>query len=982
MKSFKNLQPEQVDADTTKKYRSLIIDKLENVEFSPFKNLDNSLSIVSSEKSIGYFVSYDIFNESRSSSLNYRPTSEHIGAYTPRINRSNIQEWSYTISPDSEFLDHSVSHVVNDSKYIETCNTCNGSREVDCSKCSGNGKCTSCSGRGENNCECGNGNCSYCAGRGDVVCNRSFCNGAGTIKEVGGNIKTCPQCKGAGRTRCVNCSGSGKHSKCNGTGKLKCNSCNGSGNCTNCKGKGKVTCYTCQGQGNLIYYLMVTANYTNSNESLQLTSSIESYNPIKINELSSKNEIVKENIENEFNIENLSKYFEIIDINNFLVERKKSFGISNILKERVQIISVPIYTIKYSLNNKEYTSYFIGEQDHYFYLNNPLKDYNEEIEKKINSLISQSDLSNAIALLKEQVSRYESIDDIENRDKSSGQIEELKLNIQKDSMKGAFIAQLLFMLFDVSAIYFMVRVCGRNSESSLIFLWLSIPFILVRIGYYFKYLAPQFAYREIEDEELYKYYNGDEDHDFYVSDIVILKYLRIAGIAGLIILLMMTSGRRGMLSDSIVTSTIIYALFFAASLLTTMMLDLYVNRKLSSGILKLRNKNQRILRSASLNTMVFAGTGIITFLIASFFVDDKEVMYMWGGYDYYHGSSKDGLNSFLIFTYVTLLLGVIGFLFSNGLINKLIGKKNLSSNTSKVVNNESTPINDKASNQLNEKNKDKSTKSKKGLLIVLTISILIGSGAIYWFFVRVPELRTRVMFEEANNEEMYLKNQNASSPIDEKVQVKEIKSIDEVTNGNITATFEYVEMGDYYHLVFKDDKGVEWDFGNGENQLGNFDFGQEQANSELVGKEFVIAWESKKVETIDSRGFDIKTDELSIKNIELAEFSDSKFSIADVIGVYNGLFGKNTLNLTIESIDKETYETKGWSEVKGTKRELTGTFEETENTIHFNLEEPGDDEWDGIFEFTISTENYKELKGGWKSNNGKISRTFTLTKSN
>ena len=62
------------------------------------------------------------------------------------------------------------------------------------------------------------------------------------------------------------------------------------------------------------------------------------------------------------------------------------------------------------------------------------------------------------------------------------------------------------------------------------------------------------------------------------------------------------------------------------------------------------------------------------------------------------------------------------------------------------------------------------------------------------------------------------------------------------TNSTMLATFEYAEFGDFYHLVFKDEAGEEWDFGSGDNNYGGFVFGEEESNPDLVGKKFKIVW--------------------------------------------------------------------------------------------------------------------------------------------
>ncbi|PKP47632.1 MAG: hypothetical protein CVT95_05410 [Bacteroidetes bacterium HGW-Bacteroidetes-12] len=100
-----------------------------------------------------------------------------------------------------------------------------------------------------------------------------------------------------------------------------------------------------------------------------------------------------------------------------------------------------------------------------------------------------------------------------------------------------------------------------------------------------------------------------------------------------------------------------------------------------------------------------------------------------------------------------------------------------------------------------------------------------------------------------------------------KVEKIEPKTV--ATSGEVIATFEYVELGDYYHLIFKDDKGEEWDFGYGQNNYVSYDFGDDQSNPDLVGKKFKIVWENKKVNSYDLKGKDYTMDALCIVEIGL-----------------------------------------------------------------------------------------------------------------
>jgi hypothetical protein len=61
------------------------------------------------------------------------------------------------------------------------------------------------------------------------------------------------------------------------------------------------------------------------------------------------------------------------------------------------------------------------------------------------------------------------------------------------------------------------------------------------------------------------------------------------------------------------------------------------------------------------------------------------------------------------------------------------------------------------------------------------------------------------------------------------------------------ATYLGSEWGDYFYFSFEDASGKYHDFGDGKNELGNLAFGENdnESNSDLVGKEFIITWEWK-----------------------------------------------------------------------------------------------------------------------------------------
>ena len=96
-------------------------------------------------------------------------------------------------------------------------------------------------------------------------------------------------------------------------------------------------------------------------------------------------------------------------------------------------------------------------------------------------------------------------------------------------------------------------------------------------------------------------------------------------------------------------------------------------------------------------------------------------------------------------------------------------------------------------------------------------------------------------------------------------------------------------------------------------------------------------------------------------------------AIENYIGEWKGAFGNTTILLNIEEITEDNAVT-GFNVVKNNRRDLIGIKIDGEE---FELNEPGDDEWDGVFKFHI--EGNKAI-GSWSANNGKSTKQFTLTK--
>ncbi|NQY07326.1 MAG: YARHG domain-containing protein [Flavobacteriaceae bacterium] len=121
-----------------------------------------------------------------------------------------------------------------------------------------------------------------------------------------------------------------------------------------------------------------------------------------------------------------------------------------------------------------------------------------------------------------------------------------------------------------------------------------------------------------------------------------------------------------------------------------------------------------------------------------------------------------------------------------------------------------------------------------------------------------------------------------------------------------------------------------------------------------------------------------------------AEMENSGFEIKNLLGSYVGMFVaddfkygekasfQNKINITIDSLTNQTIY--GHSIVAGNSRPFEGTI--NLETLKASVKEPGDDKYDGVFEFTISN-NEKSLEGTWLANDKKLKvtkRKYILSK--
>jgi hypothetical protein len=86
------------------------------------------------------------------------------------------------------------------------------------------------------------------------------------------------------------------------------------------------------------------------------------------------------------------------------------------------------------------------------------------------------------------------------------------------------------------------------------------------------------------------------------------------------------------------------------------------------------------------------------------------------------------------------------------------------------------------------------------------------------------------------------------------------------------------------------------------------------------------------------------------------------FDTQKFVGEYMGAFGRNTLILNINYVNGNNVS--GYNIVKGNRRNIKGVLEDKGDKFFFRLEEPGSNEYDGTFEFTIDTSSLK-ADGKW-----------------
>lgn len=114
-------------------------------------------------------------------------------------------------------------------------------------------------------------------------------------------------------------------------------------------------------------------------------------------------------------------------------------------------------------------------------------------------------------------------------------------------------------------------------------------------------------------------------------------------------------------------------------------------------------------------------------------------------------------------------------------------------------------------------------------------------------------------------------------------------------------------------------------------------------------------------------------------------FIDNKLPETDntpdqILGCYVGEFGKNMINITLFKVEDGHAE--GYSVCAGNFRKIEGTVDLMQDDEYiFEMDEPGDDQYDGHFSFTLDASE-QTLKGSWEpfKEEGNSSKNYKLEK--
>lgn len=142
----------------------------------------------------------------------------------------------------------------------------------------------------------------------------------------------------------------------------------------------------------------------------------------------------------------------------------------------------------------------------------------------------------------------------------------------------------------------------------------------------------------------------------------------------------------------------------------------------------------------------------------------------------------------------------------------------------------------------------------------------------------------------------------------------------------------------------------------------------------LLAVLFLLACNDNKKSEPGSK--EVANDDTTKTTTATAAVTDSK-PFEKLLGSYVGAFGDNKITLLITRVDKDSVA--GRSIVGGNNRPFAGTYNKLNSAYYFNGKEPGDDKYDGVFDFVIDETHPDSVHGVWKPNDTKRpAKTFAL----
>ncbi|OFZ52785.1 MAG: hypothetical protein A3D92_21560 [Bacteroidetes bacterium RIFCSPHIGHO2_02_FULL_44_7] len=116
----------------------------------------------------------------------------------------------------------------------------------------------------------------------------------------------------------------------------------------------------------------------------------------------------------------------------------------------------------------------------------------------------------------------------------------------------------------------------------------------------------------------------------------------------------------------------------------------------------------------------------------------------------------------------------------------------------------------------------------------------------------------------------------------------------------------------------------------------------------------------------------------NIDKIEASIPEEDPFDYDTLQGMYIGDFGGSDIRVILNYVSSKN--AIGYNIHKGLQRNITGKVTRSGDSIQLVLQEPGDNEFDGVFTLLFTGDKSK-LTGFWESNSGKIpKRSFKLKK--